>query len=75
MRVEEEAFDPYQVNSFIDERQKNNVLFQSLNIAEGIYVPLIEYIKIMKDKKLKPTHFKLLKSIYQYLTLVCFNNL
>lgn len=33
MRVEEEAFDPYQVNSFIDERQKNNVLFQSLNIA------------------------------------------
>lgn len=50
MRVEEEAFDPYNFYSFIDERQKNNILFQSLNIAEGIYIPLMEYIKIIGNK-------------------------
>lgn len=33
MRVEEDAFDPNEVYTFIDERQKNNPLFQALNIA------------------------------------------
>jgi hypothetical protein len=49
MRVEEEAFDSLQVYNFIDERQMNNILFQSLNIAEGIYIPLMEYVKIMNS--------------------------
>ena len=42
MRVEEQAFDSKEVFNYIDERQKNNILFQALNIAEGIYIPLFE---------------------------------
>lgn len=63
--------------TFIDERQKNNSLFQALNIAEGIYIPLLEYVRIMKDKRIEigSIHYKLLRSIFQYLTQVCFNNL
>lgn len=41
MFVDEDAFIPDQVYTFIDEREKNNELFQSLNLAEGIYIPLI----------------------------------
>lgn len=76
MFVDEDAFIPNQIYSFIDEREKNNELFQSLNIAEEIYAPLIEYIIIVGDTSPLPDiHRKLLLSIYQYLTMLCFNNL
>lgn len=76
MSVDEDVFQPEQVYNFINEKQKNNELFQSLNLAQGIYKPLIEYIKIIGNKStLKENHRKLLMSIYQYLTLLCFNNL
>ena len=76
MFVDEDAFVADQVYTFIDEREKNNELFQSLNLAEGIYVPLIEYIQIVADASPLPEiHRKLLLSVYQYLTMLCFNNL
>lgn len=75
MSVDDDVFSTDQVYNFINEKEKNNKLFQSLNLAEGIYKPLIKYIKIKGDKPLKDNHRKLLLSIYQYLTLLCFNNL
>lgn len=51
-------------------------MFQSLNIAEGIYMPLIEYIKIINKVEHPPEiQRKLLIAIYQYLTILCFDNL
>ena len=47
-------------------------------MAEGIYDPLLEYIKIIGNKdfsKIHQIHRWLLFSIYQYLTLLCFNNM
>ena len=73
--VDETAFLPNTIYSYIDERQKTNGLFQSVNLAEGIYIPLISYIKIVGDKQIQGIHNKLLISIYQYLSLLCFNNL
>lgn len=77
MRVDEEAFDSSQVYTFMNEREENNVLFQAVNIAEGIYIPLMKYIKIVGNNSVPADsiHYKLLRSIYQYLTLLCFNNL
>ena len=39
--VDETAFLPNTIYSYSDERQKTNSLFQSLHLAEGIYIPLI----------------------------------
>lgn len=44
-------------------------------MAEGIYIPLINYIKLVGDGKICEIHRRLLFSIYQYLTLLCFNNM
>ena len=44
-------------------------------MAEGIYIPLINYIKLVGDSKITEIHRRLLFSIYQYLTLLCFNNM
>ena len=49
MRVNEDAFATENVYSYLDEREKNNSLFQSVNIAEGIYIPLLKYIQIVGD--------------------------
>ena len=46
-----------------------------MNIAEGIYLPLVAYIRIMKDGPPNSMHRKILYAVYQYLTLLCFNNL
>lgn len=44
-------------------------------MAEGIYIPLINYIKLIGDSQIGEIHRRLLFSIYQYLTLLCFNNM
>ena len=44
-------------------------------MAEGIYIPLINYIKLVGDSQITEIHRRLLFSIYQYLTLLCFNNM
>lgn len=75
MNVEESMFDEKVVFNYLTEKEKNNKLFQDMNIAEGIYQPLTTYIKIIKDKSLTPLHRKILFAIYQYLALLCFNNL
>ena len=49
MHVEEDIFKKEQIYHFYNEKEKNNQLFQQLNMAEGIYDPLIEYIKIVGD--------------------------
>ena len=74
MFVEKEVFDKSIVYHFYTEKEQNNDLFQQLNMAEGIYEPLISYIHIMRDKEISETHRWLLFSIFQYLTLLCFNN-
>ncbi len=63
------------VYNFYNERERNNSLFQELNMAEGIYIPLINYIKLIGDSMITEIHRRLLFSIYQYLTLLCFNNM
>lgn len=75
MHVEKDVFDQSIVYQFYNERERNNDLFQQLNMAEGIYDPLIEYIKIIGNQQLPEIHRWLLFSIYQYLTLLCFNNM
>ena len=78
MDVDEDIFRNEDVYVPLTEREKNNELFQNVNLAEGIYLPLISYIKRtskFKERFLPPIHKKLLRSIYQYLTLLCFNNL
>ena len=50
-------------------------MFQDMNIAEGIYNPLTQYIRIVKDKPINYINRKILFAVYQYLTLLCFNNL
>ena len=47
MWVDEEIFNPNEIYVPINERMKNNELFQAVNLAEGIYKPLIEYIKLI----------------------------
>lgn len=44
-------------------------------MAEGIYIPLLNYIKLVGNNILTEPHRRLLFSIYQYLTLLCFNNM
>jgi len=44
-------------------------------MAEGIYIPLINYIQLVGDNIPTEPHRRLLFSIYQYLTLLCFNNM
>lgn len=46
-----------------------------MNIAEGIYLPLTSYIKLVGDCPLNKIHRRILFSIYHYLALLCFNNL
>jgi len=52
MHVEEEVFNESIVYNFYNEREKNNSLFQELNMAEGIYIPLINYIKLVGDSQI-----------------------
>lgn len=59
----------------MNEKQKNNKLFQAVNIAEGIYLPLMSYIKLIGNNPITEIHRKILFAIYQYLALLCFNNL
>ena len=47
MFVEREVFDKSIVYHFYNEKEKNNSLFQELNMAEGIYQPLLDYIIII----------------------------
>lgn len=75
MHVDKDVFEKSIVYHFYTEKEKNNDLFQQLNMAEGIYDPLIEYIKIIGKEELPEIHRWLLFSIYQYLTLLCFNNM
>ena len=76
MHIDPDVFDTNKVYNYISEREENNEIFQQLNLAEGIYIPLLSYIKTVGAKDI-PTelHRKLLFSIYQYLTMLCFNNL
>lgn len=41
MLVEDSIFDENIVYSHMTEKEKNNNLFQRVNIAEGIYIPLL----------------------------------
>lgn len=76
MHVDQKVFDRNSVYHFYSEREKNNHLFQELNMAEGIYVPLLDYVKrVGKNENLSELHRWLLLSVYQYLTLLCFNNM
>ena len=50
-------------------------MFQAVNIAEGIYKPLITYIKLVGDEEVSEIHRNILFAIYQYLALLCFNSL
>lgn len=63
------------VFNYLDEKERNNKLFQDMNIAEGIYLPLTSYIKLVGDRPLNRIQRKILFSIYHYLALLCFNNL
>lgn len=49
MFVEEQMFNKYGVYNYIHEKERNNKLFQAVNIAEGIYIPLMTYIKLIGD--------------------------
>lgn len=49
MEVNEEIFSKSKVYSYMNEKEKNNKLFQQVNIAEGIYKPLIAYIQMVGD--------------------------
>ena len=49
MGVDENAFVKNEIYTYLDEREKNNALFQSVNIAEGIYIPLLKYIQIVGE--------------------------
>ena len=75
MLVENWMFDDNHVFSYLTEKEKNNRLFQDMNIAEGIYLPLASYIRLMGDEPINPIHRKVLFAVYQYLALLCFNNL
>lgn len=46
-----------------------------MNIAEGIYLPLTSYIRLVGDRPLNKIHRRILFSIYHYMALLCFNNL
>lgn len=63
------------VYNYLNEKERNNKLFQAVNIAEGIYIPLMTYIKLVGDNFVPEIHRKILFAIYQYLALLCFNNL
>lgn len=52
MHIEEDTFDINKIYNYLTERDENNELFQQLNLAEGIYIPLIEYIKIIGKRDL-----------------------
>jgi len=75
MKVSDSIFDRNIVYNNLNEKEKNNKLFQAVNIAEGIYIPLITYIKLIGDNPVNDVHRKILFAIYQYLALLCFNNL
>jgi hypothetical protein len=49
--VEDCIFDKHQVYNHLNEKEKNNGLFQRVNLAEGIYIPLVEYIRIVGPQK------------------------
>lgn len=46
-----------------------------MNIAEGIYQPLMAYIRIVGENPPNEIHRQILFGIYHYLALLCFNNL
>lgn len=76
MLVEDSIFDKSTVFNHLNEKEKNNNLFQRVNLAEEIYVPLVEYIRIMgKKTDIPENHRQVLFGIYNYLALLCFNNL
>ena len=76
MYVDDAIFNHGVHYNYLNEREKNNALFQSVNLAEGIYQPLIDFIRqIGNAEEIQPIHRCVLFSIYQYLTLLCFNNL
>ena len=49
MFVEEQMFNKNTVFNYLNEKERNNKLFQAVNIAEGIYIPLMTYIKLVGD--------------------------
>ena len=75
MFVEDSMFNKNAVYNYLNEKEINNKLFQAVNIAEGIYIPLMTYIQLVGDNLLNEIHRKILFAIYQYLALLCFNNL
>lgn len=46
-----------------------------MNLAEGIYIPLLGYAKLIGSSELSETHRRVLFAIYYYLSVLCFNNL
>ena len=75
MHVEEDNFRADNVYAYLSEKERNNRLFQDMNIAEGIYQPLMIYIRLVGDRPLPEVHRRILFAIYHYLALLCFNNL
>ena len=75
MEVSEGIFSKTRVYGYMTEKEKNNRLFQAVNLAEGIYQPLMTYIRMVGDNPPNPLHRKILFAIYHYLALLCFNNL
>lgn len=78
MTVDESFFDRDHLVPFYTEKEQNDRLFQTMALVQEVHLPIFEYIKLTTAKPEvieHESHYRLLRSIYNYLTLLVFNNL
>lgn len=75
MTVDESLFDRGKLLQTITEKEMNDRLFQTMALVQEVHVPIFDYIKMVKEEPATEDHYRLLCSIYNYLTLLVFNNI
>lgn len=75
MTVDESLFDRGKLLPTITEKEMNDRLFQTMALVQEVHVPIFDYIKMVKEEPTTEDHYRLLCSIYNYLTLLVFNNI
>lgn len=75
MTPDEDTFKESHLFKVYSEREINDNLLQINCFLQEIHRPMFSYLKMIKKKPVEQDHYKLVRAIYMYLTLLAYNNL
>lgn len=75
MTPDEDTFDSENLFKVYTEREQNDNLFQINALLQEIHLPMFAYLKMITKEPVEEDHYRLMRGIYMYLTLLAYNNL